>query len=173
MDAIVFITEQLRQAREFVEGTMAEVSVGEAHAAVPGRCNPVGATYAHLATGEDWFVNGAIRGQAPLFATSWAGKAGLSEPPPEGGAWDEWAKRVRVDLPAMRSYAQAVGEATDAYIASLKPEDLDRELDLSAIGLGPRTLGWVLGAAVVGHVQAHWGEISALRGIHGERGFPF
>jgi len=171
MDTIEFLREQLTQARGFLEGTLAEIDETRAHAPVPGALNPIGATYAHLVTGEDGFVNGLLRGQAPLFAASWAGKTGLSEPPPEAG-WHDWAGRVRVDLPALRAYAAAVGAATDAFVASLKPDDLDRPVDLSAFGFGQRTVGWILGAGVLGHVLSHWGEICALNGMHGGRGFP-
>jgi hypothetical protein len=172
MNAITYIREQLKQARSFLEGTMSDVDDEHAHTRPPGALSPIAPVYAHLVMGEDGFVNGLIRGGAPLSATSWAGKTGLSEMPPEGSAWHEWATRVRVDLRAARQYAGAVAEATDAYLATLTPDDLDRAIDLSAFGFGTRTLGWVLGAAVVGHVQSHWGEICALKGLYGGKGFP-
>ncbi len=171
MDTIEFLREQIQQARGFLDGTLAGVGEERAHAAAPGVLNPIGATFAHLVMGEDGFVNGLIRGGAPMLATSWAGRTGMSEPPPEGD-WHEWAGRVRVNLPALRAYAAAVAEATDAYVASLTPGDLDRAVDLSSLGFGQRTLGWVLGAGVLGHVLSHWGEICALNGLHGGRGFP-
>ncbi len=172
MNTIEFLRDQLRQSREFLEGTMSEVDAARAHAPMPGACNPIGATYAHLVTGEDGFVNGLLRGVAPLFAAGWAGKTGLSEPPPEGGDWSAWAARVRIDLPAVRRYGAAVASATDGYVASLTPEDLDATVDLSAFGFGQKTRGWVLGAGVLGHVLSHWGEICALNGIQGGKGFP-
>lgn len=171
MDTIEFLREQLTQAREFLGGTLAGIDDERAHAAMPGVLNPIGATYAHLVTGEDGFVNGLVRGGAPLYATTWAGHTGLSEAPPEGD-WREWAGRVRVDLPSLRAYAAAVAAETDAYIASLTPADLNRTVDLTAFGFGQRTEGWVLGAGVLGHVLSHWGEICALNGVHGGQGFP-
>jgi hypothetical protein len=171
MNTIEFLREQLGQARAFLDGTLSGVDEARAHAAMPGVLNPIGATFAHLATGEDGFVNGLVRGGAPLLATTWAGRTGLSEPPPEGD-WHDWASRVRVDLPAVRAYAAAVAAETDAYIATLTPTDLDRTVDLSAFGFGQRTVGWVLGAGVLGHMLSHWGEICAMNGVHGGRGFP-
>jgi hypothetical protein len=173
MDTVTFIREQLAQTREFLAGTLADCDEKMLHAQSPGACNTIGATYAHVVSGEDGFVNGLVRGGAPLFATAWAEKTGMSEPPPEGPDWAGWSSRVRVDLPVLREYARAVAAETDAYVASLTPADLDRVLDLSSFGLGEQTVGWVLGAGVLGHVQAHWGEISALKGIHGGKGFPF
>ncbi len=172
MDTIQFLREQRRQAQDFLMGTLAEVSVEHAHAPMPGAMNPIGATYAHLATGEDGFVNGLIRGGVPLFASDWAGKTGISEMPPQDGDWQDWGKRVRVDLVALSAYGAAVAASTDAYLATLTPNDLDRTLDLSAAGFGEKSVGWVLGAGVLGHVLSHWGELCALHGALGGRGFP-
>lgn len=44
---------------------------------------------------------------------------------------DEWARRVKVDLAALRSYAKAIYDATDDYLASLTDHDVKRFLDLS------------------------------------------
>ncbi len=70
MDTISFVREQVRQAREFLDGTMADVSEEQAHAAPDGVLNPIAATYAHLVCGEDWFVSGYLRRQSPLMASS-------------------------------------------------------------------------------------------------------
>ncbi len=172
MNTIEFLRDQLRQSREFLEGTMSEVDAERAHAVMPGACNPIDATYAHLVTGEDGFVNGLLRGIAPLFAADWAGKTGISEPPPEQGEWNDWATRVRIDLPAARRYGAAVADTTDAYIDSLSPEDLDDPIDLSSFGFGQQSRGWVLGSGVLAHVLSHWGEICALQGVLGGKGFP-
>ncbi len=171
MNAIEFLREQLRQSREFLAGTLADLDDNAAHSPAPGRLNTIAATYAHLVTGEDGFVNGLCRGAAPLFASAWAGRTGLSELPPAGRDWAEWGRRVRVDMPALTRYAAAVARSTDEFVASLSPDDLDRAVDLSEFGFRQRSLGWVLGAGVLGHVLSHWGEVSALKGLQGRKGF--
>jgi len=172
MDTIAFLREQLAQARAFLSGTLADLDPAAAHRPVPGRLNPIAATYAHVVVGEDGFVNGLLRGAPPLFAVEWSGRTGLTELPPDGPGWADWGRRVRVDLDALTRYANAVAESTDGFVASLSPRDLERTVDLSALDFGERTLGWVLGAGVLGHLLAHWGEMSALQGLHGGRGFP-
>ena len=172
MQTIQFVREQLKQNREFLEGTLADVGEKEAHATPPGILNPISATYAHVVAGEDGFVNGLLRGGAPLFATSWAGRTGLGEPPPDGPDWGDWGRRVKVDLAQLREYAGAVAASTDEWLATLSPDALDRVIDLSSFGFGERSLAWVLGGAVIGHLQAHWGEICALKGLRGGKGFP-
>ena len=172
MEAIDFARQQLTQARAFLEGTLADVTDEQAQAVPPGVLNPIGATYAHLVAGEDGFVNGLLRGEAPLFATAWAGRTGFSEPLPNDDTRGAWARRVRVDIPALRAYAAAVAQSTDAWLAGLTPDDLGRSIDLSSFGLGEQRMGWVIGLGVTGHVLSHWGEICALKGIYGGSGFP-
>ncbi|MEX0749790.1 MAG: DinB family protein [Dehalococcoidia bacterium] len=172
MDTIAFIREQLQQARAFLETTMADVSADDAHARPPGKGNSIAATYGHLVTGEDGFVNGLLRGGSPLFAGAWAGKTGLSELPPPDADWGAWAARLSLDLDAVRPYARAVADETDAWLASLAPADLERDIDFSEAGFGHVTLAWTLGSGVLGHVTSHWGEICALKGLRGGKGFP-
>ena len=72
---------------------------------------------------------------------------------------------MKVDLHALGQYREAVFSATDEYLSSLADDDLKRVMDLSAVGLGQRTLGWVISNAVLGHRLSHWGEISCLKGL--------
>ncbi|MDE3097764.1 MAG: DinB family protein [Chloroflexota bacterium] len=172
MDTIAFLREQLGMARAFLAGTLADVDAEAAHAPAPGRLNPIAATYTHLVVGEDGFVNGIVRGTAPLFAAKWSGRTGISELPPAGPGWSEWGRGVRVDLAALRWYADAVAQSTDRFVASLSPNDLDRAVDLGAFGFGKWSLGCVLGAGVLGHLLSHRGEVAALKGLQGGTGFP-
>ena len=178
MDAITLLREQMTSAHQSLEGTMAGVTPEQLHWAPAGRANPIGASYAHVITGEDLVINGMLRQTPPMFAASWAHKTGMSEPMPGriGPAWDDyaaWTRRVRIDVPALRAYAQAVYANTDAYLAALTAEDLDQPLDMSALGLGQVNLAWGLSNLVMGHVHDLMGEISCLKGLQGARGYPF
>jgi hypothetical protein len=177
--AVAFIREGAQLGHWYLEGTMADVTSEQAHFAPPGRANPIGATFAHLVCSEDMIINGMLQQRAPLSATSHGNKMGLSEPMPMPGTpdWSEsyaaWARRVQVDLPALKAYAEAVYAATDAYLADLADTDLDRELDLTAVGFGKQKLGWMLNLLVLNHIGTETGEISALKGIQGAKGYPF
>jgi DinB family protein len=177
--AVAFIREGAQLGHWYLDGTMADVTSEQAHYAPPGRANPIGATFAHLVCSEDLIVNGMLRQQAPLSASSHAGRTGLSEPMPMPGSpdWGEaygaWARRVRVDLATLKSYAEAVYGSTDAYLASLSDSDLDRELDLTAVGFGQQKLAWMLNLLVLNHIGTETGEISTLKGIQGAKGYPF
>lgn len=176
MDAITLLQADLQTAHDYIEGTMSDVTEEQAHWMPPGTANPLGATYAHAVASEDLIINGLFQGKAPLFATSWAGKTGMSEPMPTPNQnWEDygpWARRVRVDLPALREYARAVYGNTADYLASLTPDGLDRPLDLNSVGLGTQTLGWGWNRLIVGHVDNLCGEISCLKGLQGSRGYP-
>ena len=166
----------IRDARQVLEGTMADVSQALADFIPPGLANPLGATYAHVVCSEDMVVQGMFRQVPPLLATTWAGRTGLSEPMPTPGPdWAEygpWTRRVKVDLDALRAYAQAVGVQTDGWLSGLGDADLDRPMDLSAIGLGQHTWATAIALLVGNHLGTEAGEIAVLKGIQGARGYP-
>jgi hypothetical protein len=177
--AVSLLRAQYQNAHEVLEGTLQDVTSEQAHWRPPGIANPLGATYAHILISEDGVINGMLKGSGPLSVSTWAGKIGVSELPPMPGpevgglpSWDEWARRVKVDQAALQSYAQAVYAATDEYLASLTDEDLNRSLDLSGLGVGQQTLGWLL-SLMLSNVNWHTGEISCLKGLQGAKGYPF
>jgi hypothetical protein len=55
-------------------------------------------------------------------------------------------------------------------LASITPEDLERKIDTP---IGELNLGQLLETFVIWHVNAHCGEISALKGCQGAKGYPF
>ncbi|MDQ2714316.1 MAG: DinB family protein [Chloroflexota bacterium] len=170
MQATTLLREQIQQAHAFLETTMEGVTPEQAHWAPPGTANPLAATYVHAIASEDLAINMVLKGGAPLYATAWAERTGISEVQPLSTA--EWARRVRIDLPATSGYAQAVHAATDAYLATLTAEDLARDLDLSGFGLGHMTVGTILNRMVLGHIDNMCGEISVLKGLQGAKGYP-
>lgn len=171
MTAISTHRTALKWAAELLEMTTADVTHEQAHWQPPGAANPIGATYAHAICALDGVVNGVLRGAAPLFASTWAGKTGVSDP--QMISTPEWASSVRLDMAAARTYAQAAYADADTYIAGLSEADLARELDLSRVGLGTRTVDWCLSALAIGHLHNMAGEISCLKGIQGAKGYPF
>lgn len=170
MDIIPLLRDQLKQAHEFFEQTMADVTPEQAQWMPPGVALPLGAIYAHGVCTEDFTVNQLLKGGQPLYATTFADTSGVSEPGPYIPA--ERASGLRLDLAAARRYAQAVYEATDAYIAGLSAEALDGMADLSGEGWGTWPLHTVLSRFVIGHIDNMTGEISCLKGLQGAKGYP-
>jgi hypothetical protein len=173
---ISLLREQAQQAHQFLESTVADITPEQAHWVPPGNAHPIGATYVHAIMAEDIVINIALKGGAPLFATTWAGKTGFSEPMPMPGPdwkdYEQWTRRVQVNLPDMRAYVEAVYSATVDYLTSLAPEDVDRTIDLSNLGMGQVTRAWVISRLVIGHADNICGEISCLKGLQGAQGYP-
>lgn len=170
MNATTLLRDQVQQAHGFLAVTVADVTAEQAHWTPPGTANPIAATYVHAIASEDLAINMVLKGGAPLYATEWADRTGVSEIQPLTTA--EWARRVRVDLPKLHAYAQAVHAATDTYLAALPDEELARVLDLSGFGLGEMTIGTLLNRMVLGHIDNMCGEISVLKGLQGAKGYP-
>jgi hypothetical protein len=175
-----FFREELKAAHQLLEGTIEGVTNEQALWAPPGIALPIGATYAHIVLSEDGTMNGMFKGGAPFFASSWAGKTGVSEMQPAPNPktpgfpdWSGWGRRVKIDLAQFRPYARAVYAATDEFLASLTDEDLRRPVSLAFIGLGESTWEFVLINGVLGNALTHSGEISCLKGLQGKRGYPF
>ena len=170
------LRQMFAQMHVWLEGTMQDVTAEGCHWQPRGRVVPAGAHYAHHVMGsEDMIFNLLIRNATPLALSTWQGKTGLSEPHPRPmGEWDAWARRVQIDLPALRAYAQAVYANTDAYLASLTIEEWHRQVDMAAIGRPgqQQTVGyWLTNILLDG--AGHSGEISAVKGLQDLQGYPF
>lgn len=145
MNAVSLLREQLRAAHEYLEETMADVTPEQAQWLPPGKATPIEANYIHLVQTEDMPVQSALQQKAMLAQTAWARKLGAGAPMPTP-PWTEqdyfaWSRRVQIDLPLFHEYAQAVYAVSDAYMAGLAPDDLDRTTNLSSMGMSPVTLG--------------------------------
>jgi len=77
---------------------------------------------------------------------------------------------IRVDIAVLHTYTKAVTEAIQVWLASLTPQDLERDLETP---IGKLSVGQMLETFVIWHINAHCGEISALKGCLGVKGYPF
>ncbi len=176
MTALELLKDQLKSARENFEATVGDLTHDHLYQDPGGKALPVGAQYVHLICSEDVIVQGMLQGKAPLSETTFKDKTGLSEPmPPMDENWsaanEKWSKSVQIDLDLFREYAKAVYEATDQYFNSLQDEDLDKEIDLGAFG--KNTVANILSGFLIGHTNSLTGEIAALKGLQGLKGYPF
>lgn len=175
MNAIDLLRDHVREARVFLEETVDGVTPDQI-AWSSGVANPIGATYAHVIFAEDVTIQAMLQQVTPLSAGAWAGRTGVSEPPPDMGGspnWAEWSRSVKIDFAALRRYGAAVRASSDGYLATLTVEDLEREFDLTALGLGRRSLSWMLYALLISNPNLHCGEIACLKGLQGAKGYAF
>lgn len=174
--AVTILAELLKDAHTHFRATLDGVTEEVAHFQPEGKANPIAGTYAHLVFSEDFFIQTLIQGKTPLMEEeNWKDKTGASEVQPSEweNAYPKWLREVKVDLEQFEKYREAVFSESEKYLESLTDEELEKEVDLSAFGMGMRKLHSVIGSMVIGHTRDIMGEISVLKGIQNLKGYPF
>lgn len=172
MNSIQLLQEQFKDAHQALEATMADVSHDTAHFRELGKALPVGAAYAHAILSEDVMLSNLLAHKETLFKTPES--VGVSEAMPDMQHWDQhamWAQNVQIDMPKFKEFAKKVYTATDEYISSLKEDDLDKEIDDALFG--KHTLAFFITNILLLHIANLTGEVSAVKGLQGLKGYPF
>ena len=166
------LRQQLAGYHDILEQTMADCAQGTLdHNPAGATITNIGSIYAHTLFAEDNILHGMLQGKSPIYKTgNWAARTKLEMPKP-GEFSPEWARSVKLNLPAFREYAKAVYAASDAYVAGLAEADLDRKVDTGFVG--EQTVAFVIGNVLAWHAAEHNGEIAALKGAFGLKGLPF
>lgn len=165
MEVRDLLRHQFRFAHGFLDQAVADVPPNLANLRLPGSTiNTIAQVYAHTVVAEDAFVAEAQGTQPVLLRDGWAPRLGIAEATPR--QTPGWAE-LQPDLALAREYAGAVYSATDAFLASVPGDVLLRELD------GPAGKVLFVAEIMLSHVSEHWGEIVALKGVHGLKGLPF
>jgi hypothetical protein len=170
MQTEALYTLLFKTANDHLEATLADVTDELANTVPEKVVATIGAQYIHILTSEDAIVNALLKGGAPLFATQFAGKIGTAQPP-ELFTWGEWGRTSKVNLAEARTYAQAVYSSVYEYLSAQTAASLGEIVDLTAAGLGQMPRAVVLEIALR-QPYLHAGEISALKGLHGLKGYP-
>ncbi len=158
-------------AYAWLEMTLEDISEEQANWLPPGTMNPIGAIYAHLMIGADTGLNCQLHGGMPVMATDFGGEVGLSELPPFGQDWHVWASRVRINWDLLRGYGRAVRRSVEGSLDSLSEAELEVPVDMTTFGLGAWKGLDLYNLHGVNHVRIHGGEIAALKGVQGGRGW--
>jgi DinB superfamily len=166
------LRQQLGGVHDILEQTIADCSQHTLDMNPPNATiTNIGSIYAHILFSEDGIIQGMLQKKAPLYhAQGWGSKLNVAMP--ANPQFDPaWGRAVRLHLPSFREYAKAVYAATDHYVGTLTPADLERKVDTGFIG--EQTIAMVLGNICVWHVAEHNGEVAALKGAQGLKGLPF
>jgi len=161
METIAFLRQLLAGVRRQTDDAMKDMTVEQFNWAPPGSANSISAIFVHFLNSEDAFVQVRMQGKPKLWDSGgWAEKTGVKVPPGYSGGWEE-VKNMTLALEPILAYQQAVRAATEAYLDSLTPADLDRMVTTAN---GERTIATIF-TLVVNHALVHSGEIGALKGI--------
>jgi len=164
MDALTLLREQVATIERVFGQVFDPVTPEQAVWRGEGStANQIAALFLHVYTGEDRAVQRA-RGRRPLLETDgWAVRLGYD-------VAAAWSPIDSPDLEAYRAYAAAVSAATREYLANVEPGEIEREVETPR---GKRTVVGMLSLGLITHKLTHLGEIAALLGCQGVKGFPF
>ena len=172
MNTIGVLKSAFDGAHMWYQGTVADLTEEQANIVPPGVTHPIGELMAHILQCEDIMINQVILGKPPLWERDgWKLKVGGDLMVDHDAAA---ARAYKCHLAAMSDYGQAVFSSTGAFLEGLKETDLDRELELVSLGFSNNmSVGEFLTQMLLGNTYAHTGEISALKGSLGNKGYAF
>jgi hypothetical protein len=171
MNTVDLLSYSLQNAFGILSQVTSDLTQEQADWTPPGIANPIGALYWHCLSSVDHVVCRWCRTE-PLLADAagWRDRVLAGSSPGAGEETVEQMRAIRVDLPALYEYAGAVQQDVLGWLASLTPADLERIMNTP---IGDLSLAQLLETFVIWHVNAHCGEISALKGCQGAKGYPF
>jgi uncharacterized damage-inducible protein DinB len=164
VDALVLLRDQAERADNLMTRVFDSVTANQADWRPDGSTtNPIATTFLHLYTVEDRVIQRTIQGKPTVFELGgWQERLGFD---PSA----QWSPLLRPDLGACRAYAADVRAATQEFLARIDPDALEREIETTR---GRSQMFVSLTVALVIHKSTHLGEIAALLGCQGVKGFP-
>lgn len=160
MDALQLLREQAAFTEDVTSSVLAQVTNQHGSWWPEGSAgNSIAATSFHIYLTEDRLVSRA-RGAAPLI-DQWQDRLGVDP----ASLWTASG----LDMDQIRAYAAAVHANTKQFLEAATPADLEREIDTPR---GKRAVATSLSLALVIHKATHIGDVSALLGCQGMKGFP-
>jgi hypothetical protein len=124
----------------------------------PGNANTIGSIYSHILTYVDYYVRNYLIEAKPQPVTVESRSAEL------------WMQDVQVNLSELHAYAGQVRSTVKNWLSTVNPEDLERRELTTA---GEINMAQALELFIIWHINAHCGEISALKGCQGLKGYPW
>jgi hypothetical protein len=164
MDVSELMTDALGRVREQVSSTVGGLSEDDLAWRPDPEANSIAWLVWHLARIEDDHIADVAGTTQAWVEDGWAGRFSLPFPVADHGFGHsvQQVGEVRVGADLLAGYYDAVSQRTAAYLAGLRPDDLDDVVDERWDP--PVTLGVRL-VSVVNEVNQHVGQASYLRGL--------
>lgn len=171
MNTVDLVQFSLGNAFGILGQVTADLTKEQADWQPPGIALPIGLLYWHTCTSVDQIVHKWAAGQEPLYdRAGWDAKILPNAGPDDERRMLDKMRGIDVHLPAMHEFAQALAKGCDTWLATLSPEDLEQTIETP---VGEMNLAQLLETFVIWHINSHCGEISALKGCQGVKGYPF
>jgi hypothetical protein len=135
----------------------------------------------HAYRSEDYIIHGLLMQRPGVFERErWSDRLPVAEPgnPPFGTGLDpEQIARVRLRLPNVLEYAEAVRASIQSYADSLSDDDAAQPVALPFFKdvypmLDTLSRAEVLSFFCIGHTAEHLGEVQYIKGLLGLKGAP-
>jgi hypothetical protein len=158
MNTVELLQFSLGAAFDVLSSVTADLTQEQADWRPPGTANTIGSVYSHILTYVDYYVRNYFAEGKPQPQTVESRPAEL------------WMQDVQVDLSELHAYADQVCSTAQNWLSSLAPKDLERTELTTA---GEINKGQAVELFIIWHINAHCGEISALKGCQGLKGYPW
>lgn len=169
---ITFLGESLRSLHESLEEAVRDLTPEQLHWRPEGRGNHIAFTLWHYVRTEDNVVQFVLQRRPTVWMEGgWHEKFGLDYKAQGTGMSPEEAAALRLpSVTAFLPYMREVWRATEAYLATLDEETLERMVRVMPLGEMPARR--VVGNTCLTHGHAHLGEIWHVRSTMGLSGSP-
>ena len=166
MEANELLTNLLKGNRSMVRKALDGLSDEEVAARPNSECNSMAWLLWHLCRVEDGIVS-ALDGPRELWADGWAEKCGISTETKGmgfGHKLEDLESFGVGSVEALKEYFGQTEKKVADYLASLTPEDLDKQVP-AMMGDGTVPLAAHV-QILVNEALVHGGQIAYLRGLH-------
>jgi len=158
MNTVELVQYSLAVAFDILKQVTADLTQEQTDWRPPGIVNTIGSIYSHILNYADCFVQDyCIEGKPPPDSI---------ESRPDALKMQD----VQANPTELHAYADSVKNKIQDWLSSLTPADLDRKFDTT---IGELTLGQMMEIYIIWHTNVHCGEISALKGCQGAKGYPW
>ena len=158
MNTVELLQFSLGAAFDVLSQVSADLTQEQADWRPPGKASCIGSIYWHTLTYVDFFVQNYCIEDMRQPETAESCPAEL------------WMRDVQVDLSELHAYADQVRSTAQNWLSTLTPADLERRRHTT---VGEMNEGQMVELFIVWHINAHCGEISALKGCQGLKGYPW
>ena len=168
MDTIKYLEKQVESLQNFQDSVLQGITDEILNKFPPGNVSSIGVIWLHMINGEDYFTS-ILMGQESLWNSGgWKERFGLEKPPDYGEDWSTFK-----DTPLTIDLLQAYHNAARENIHTCLNQTTSKTLDETVKFFTDNDLKADVWKLLITHSLSHAGEISAIKGIFGEKGLPF
>jgi hypothetical protein len=164
-----FLRQAMRNQHNQIDQAVKDLTPGQLHWVPPGtKANHIGFTLWHYVRTEDNVVQFILQDRKPTvwIEGGFYQRFGLDRVLQGTGMTTDDANALRLPpIAEWLEYQQAVWQATDAYLASVSDEALDRTVQVKP--LPEMAARQALATICLTHGHAHFGEVCMLRVLQG------